>query len=189
MGEFQDSPVVGIGAGNFATPYLRERESVEEPLYPHSLPVMVLSQTGLIGALLFGGFLGCALAAVWLARSRRSPLGHAVAAAAVVTFAYWALHGSIDWFWEFPGLAGPAFAGSAMAGGLEAGPARSRPQIPGIAFPCQPPRAICWLSWRRSSLWGSLGLRRAKSSAPQTRGGPIPRMRIRSSTGRVRSTR
>jgi len=87
MGEFRDSPVAGIGAGNFATPYLRERESVEEPLYPHSLPVMVLSQTGLVGGLLFGGFLGCALAAVWLARSRRSPLGHAVAAAAVVTFA------------------------------------------------------------------------------------------------------
>jgi tetratricopeptide (TPR) repeat protein len=119
MGEYQDSPVVGIGAGNFATPYLRERESVEEPLYPHSLPVMVLSQTGLIGALLFGGFLVCALAAAWLARSRRSPLGHAVAAAAVVTFAYWALHGSIDWFWEFPGLAGPAFAWLGVAGGLE----------------------------------------------------------------------
>jgi tetratricopeptide (TPR) repeat protein len=119
MGEFQDSPVVGIGAGNFATPYLRERESVEEPLHPHSLPIMVLSQTGLVGALLFAGFLGCALAAVWLARSRRSPLGRAVAAAAVVTFAYWALHGSIDWFWEFPGLAGPAFAWLGMAGGLE----------------------------------------------------------------------
>jgi tetratricopeptide (TPR) repeat protein len=119
MGEFRGSPVAGIGAGNFATPYLRERESVEEPLYPHSLPVMVLSQTGLVGALLFGGFLGCALAAVWLARSRRSPLGHAVAAAAVVTFSYWALHGSIDWFWEFPGLAGPAFAWLGLAGGLE----------------------------------------------------------------------
>jgi tetratricopeptide (TPR) repeat protein len=119
MGEFRDSPVTGIGAGNFATPYLRERESVEEPLYPHSLPVMVLSQTGLVGALFFGGFLGCALAAVWLARSRRSPLGRAVAAAAVVTFAYWALHGSIDWFWEFPGLAGPAFAWLGLAGGLE----------------------------------------------------------------------
>jgi xanthosine utilization system XapX-like protein len=119
MGEFRDSPLAGIGAGNFATPYLRERESVEEPLYPHSLPVMVLSQTGLVGAVLFAGFLGCALAAVWLARPRRSPLGRAVAAAAVVTFAYWALHGSIDWFWEFPGLAGPAFAWLGLAGGLE----------------------------------------------------------------------
>jgi tetratricopeptide (TPR) repeat protein len=119
MGEFRNSPLAGIGAGNFATPYLRERESIEEPLYPHSLPVMLLSQTGLVGAILFGGFLGCALAAVWLSRSRRSPLGHAVAAAAVVTFAYWALHGSIDWFWEFPGLAGPAFAWLGLAGGLE----------------------------------------------------------------------
>ena len=36
-----------------------------------------------------------------------------------VTFTYWALHGSIDWFWEFPGLAAPAFAWLGLAGGLE----------------------------------------------------------------------
>jgi tetratricopeptide (TPR) repeat protein len=38
---------------------------------------------------------------------------------AVVAFAYWALHGSIDWFWEFPGLAGPAFAWLGLAGALD----------------------------------------------------------------------
>jgi tetratricopeptide (TPR) repeat protein len=68
---------------------------------------------------LFFGFLGAALVAVWLARRRASLLGSAVASVAVVTFAYWALHGSIDWFWEFPGLAGPAFAWLGLAGGLE----------------------------------------------------------------------
>jgi tetratricopeptide (TPR) repeat protein len=119
MGEFEDSPLVGAGAGSFADAYLRERESLEEPLYPHSLPIMVLSQTGLIGAALFAGFLACALAAAVLARMRGSPLGSAVASVAVVTFAYWALHGSIDWFWEFPGLAAPAFAWLGLAGGLE----------------------------------------------------------------------
>jgi len=119
MGEFRDSPVAGSGAGNFAAAYLRERESPEEPLYPHSLPVMVLSQTGVVGGLLFGGFLVAALAAAWVGRARRSPFGNAVAAAAVVTFAYWALHGSLDWFWEFPGLAGPALAWLGLAGGLE----------------------------------------------------------------------
>src|SRR5918996_791433 len=75
LGEFRDSPVVGIGTGNFAAPYLRERESPEEPLYPHSLPVMVVSQTGLVGGVLFGGFLVAALLCVWRGRGRRSPLG------------------------------------------------------------------------------------------------------------------
>jgi tetratricopeptide (TPR) repeat protein len=119
MGEFRDSPLAGSGAGSFGDAYLQERRSLEEPLYPHSLPVMVLSQTGVVGGLLFFGFLGAALVAVWLARRRASLLGSAVASVAVVTFAYWALHGSIDWFWEFPGLAGPAFAWLGLAGGLE----------------------------------------------------------------------
>jgi tetratricopeptide (TPR) repeat protein len=119
IGELRDSPVAGIGAGNFADAYLRERESAEEPLYPHSLPVMVLSQTGVVGGLLFLGFLVAALVAAWLARRRASPLGAGVVSVAVVAFAYWALHGSIDWFWEFPGLAGPAFAWLGLAGALD----------------------------------------------------------------------
>lgn len=125
LAEFRESPVAGIGAGNFAAPYLRERESPEEPLYPHSLPVMVLSQTGVVGGVLFGGFLVAALLAAWQGRGWRSPFGNALAAAAVVTFAYFALHGSIDWFWEFPALGGPALAALGLAGGLERPAARA----------------------------------------------------------------
>jgi tetratricopeptide (TPR) repeat protein len=33
-----------------------------------------------------------------------------VAAAALAGFAYWAVHGSFDWFWEFSGLGAAAFA-------------------------------------------------------------------------------
>ncbi|MGH7359437.1 MAG: O-antigen ligase family protein, partial [Candidatus Rokuibacteriota bacterium] len=124
MGEFRDSPVVGIGAGNFAAPYLRERESPEEPLYPHSLPIMVVSQTGIVGGALFAGFLLAALACSWAGRGWRSSFGNAVAAVAVVTFAYFFLHASIDWFWEVPGLAAPALACLGLAGGLERPAAR-----------------------------------------------------------------
>src|SRR5918996_2658661 len=131
LGEFRDSPVVGIGAGNFAAPYLRERESPEEPLYPHSLPVMVVSQTGLVGGVLFGGFLVAALLCVWRGRGWRSPFGNALAAAAVVTFTYFLLHGSIDWFWEFPALGGPALAALGLAGGLERPAARAVVRPPG----------------------------------------------------------
>jgi O-antigen ligase len=130
MGEFRGSPLVGAGAGSFADAYLRERESSEEPLYPHSLPVMVLSQTGAIGGLLFLGFLGCALAAVWLARARASPFGAGVVSVAVVAFAYWALHGSVDWFWEFPGLAGPAVAWLGLAAALDRPAPPPRPERP-----------------------------------------------------------
>ncbi|HTR88951.1 MAG TPA: hypothetical protein VMG62_02435, partial [Solirubrobacteraceae bacterium] len=38
------------------------------------------------------------------------PLARAVAAAALAGFAYWLVHGSFDWFWEFAGLGAPAFA-------------------------------------------------------------------------------
>ena len=37
-------------------------------------------------------------------------LGRYVAAAALAGFGYWAVHGSVDWFWEFAGLGAPAFA-------------------------------------------------------------------------------
>ena len=131
MGEFRDSPLVGIGAGNFAAPYLRERESPEEPLYPHSLPIMVLSQTGVVGGLLFGGFVVAALACAWSGRRWRSSFGNAVAAVALVTFAYFALHAAVDWFWEFPGLAAPAFACLGLAGGLERPAARAGGRVPG----------------------------------------------------------
>jgi O-antigen ligase len=45
-----------------------------------------------------------------LGRAVDSALGRAVAAAALAGFAYWAVHGSVDWFWEFAGLGAPAFA-------------------------------------------------------------------------------
>ena len=55
--EFEHSPVRGVGADNFAVGYLRERRSVEEPLYPHSIELRAFVQTGLVGGALFLGFL------------------------------------------------------------------------------------------------------------------------------------
>jgi len=41
-----------------------------------------------------------------------------VAGAAIAIFAYWLLHASVDWFWEFPGLTAPAFAMVGLAGAV-----------------------------------------------------------------------
>jgi tetratricopeptide (TPR) repeat protein len=115
LDEFVAHPLVGIGADNFQQQYLAHGRSEETPHYPHSVELRTLSQTGLLGALLALVGLGAALVAG--ARASRSsigqahdPLGRAVAAAALAGFAYWAVHGSVDWFWEFAGLGAPAFA-------------------------------------------------------------------------------
>jgi O-antigen ligase len=115
LDEFLAHPLVGIGADNFAQQYLARGRESETPHYPHSVEMRALSQTGLLGAALAVAGLGAALLAACraafssLAR-RRDPLAATTAAAALAGFAYWFVHGSFDWFWEFAGLGAPAFA-------------------------------------------------------------------------------
>lgn len=114
---FEDEPLRGIGAENYQEEYLREGDSPEQPLYAHSLELAALSQTGLVGAVLLFGALAAGAAAAL--RSRAAPAAErAVAAAAVALFAYWLLHASVDWFWEFPGITAPALAALGLAGAL-----------------------------------------------------------------------
>jgi tetratricopeptide (TPR) repeat protein len=111
LDEFVAHPVLGIGADNFFQQYLAHGRSDETPRYPHSVELRTLTQTGLIGALLAVVGLGAALLAGWRAmRARADPLAASVAAAALAGFGYWAVHGSVDWFWEFAGLGASAFA-------------------------------------------------------------------------------
>jgi tetratricopeptide (TPR) repeat protein/predicted secreted protein len=111
LDELAAHPLAGIGADNFQQQYLAHGRSDETPRYPHSVEVRTLAETGLIGALLALVGLGAALlAGARACRGRGDPLGADVAAAALGGFAYWAVHGSIDWFWEFAGLGAPAFA-------------------------------------------------------------------------------
>lgn len=122
---FSARPLTGIGADNFQEDYLADRHSDNAPKYPHSFEIRAISQTGLVGtALLFTG-VGAGLAAGWLAVRRRRGLGAAAAAAALSSFLYWLIHGSIDWFWEFPALGGAAFALLGIAAGLLPRPAES----------------------------------------------------------------
>ena len=189
MGEFRDSPVAGAGAGSFADDYLRERESTEEPQYPHSLPVMVLSQTGIVGGLLFFGFLGCALAAAWLGRSRGSP---------------WAPRSrQLPWSHSPTGPYTAPSTGSGSSRGLPArrshGSAsragssgrqvrRRNAPASGLGGGCQPPPSIRSSSWSQASPSRCPGLPRAKSSARRTRGARTPTRHTRSWTGRGSST-
>jgi tetratricopeptide (TPR) repeat protein len=120
---FGDRPLTGVGSDNFQEAYLAQRRSDNAPKYPHSFELRAISETGLVGtALLFLG-VGAGLGAAVMAIRRRSGLGSAAAAAATAAFLYWLVHGSIDWFWEFPALGAPAFALLGLAAGLLPRPA------------------------------------------------------------------
>jgi tetratricopeptide (TPR) repeat protein len=114
LDEFTAHPLVGIGADNYQQQYLLHGHGHETPHYPHSVELRTLSQTGILGALLAVIGLGAALLAAARALGRRGrqsdPLAVTVASAALAGFAYWLVHGSFDWFWEFAGLGAPAFA-------------------------------------------------------------------------------
>ncbi len=118
LDEFTAHPVGGIGADNFQQQYLRHGRSSETPRYPHSVELRTLAQTGIVGAILaIVGVVAALIASMAAARSREG-LGAGVAAAALAGFGYWAIHGSVDWFWEFAGLGAPAFAMLGLACGL-----------------------------------------------------------------------
>jgi len=127
LDEFTAHPVAGIGADNFQQQYLRHGRSSETPRYPHSVELRTLAQTGIIGAILAVVGVAAALIAAMAAARSRDRLGAGVAAAALAGFGYWAIHGSVDWFWEFAGLGAPAFAMLGLACGLAPRAARAAP--------------------------------------------------------------
>jgi len=118
LDEFLHHPLLGIGADNFQQQYLAHGRSEETPHYPHSVELRTLAETGLIGALLALAGLGAALLAAARGLRGSDQLGRAVVAAALAGFAYWVVHGSFDWFWEFAGLGAPAFALLGLSCGL-----------------------------------------------------------------------
>jgi hypothetical protein len=122
-GGFKDKPLTGIGADNFRHPYLLERTSNEEPYYPHSVVMRTLGQTGLVGTALLFGAVGFAAAAALRSIRRQPGIAGVAAASALTSFAYFAVHGTVDWFWELPALGGIAFAMLGIAAGLEPRPA------------------------------------------------------------------
>ena len=123
---FRAHPIGGLGQDNFGDWYLTHRHTREEPAWTHSLELRLLAHTGIVGLLLFAGFLAAALGAALLARRRGGEADRMLVGAALLPLGPWLIHGSIDWFWEFPALTGPALGFLAMAGRLRVAPAIRR---------------------------------------------------------------
>ena len=111
--QFLAHPLTGVGADNFIVGYLHDRRTRETSRYPESVELRTFSETGIVGAILFLGFLAVALVrAGRAARRSRSPR---LALACFVGAGYWLLHASTDWFWELPALTGAGLALLAIA--------------------------------------------------------------------------
>jgi hypothetical protein len=78
--------------------------------------------------LLFLGFVAAAAVSVLRGAGARSDVSAGAARAGVAAALYFAIHGSADWFWEFPGLAGPALAWIGLAAAREGPVAGNRPR-------------------------------------------------------------
>lgn len=120
VGAFVDRPVRGWGAGSFPVVHRQYRTNDLDVLQPHSVPLQLLTETGLVGFLLgFGGLVALAAAGVAGVRApggvrrRDGPpaasTGLAAAALAAAALA-WVVHGAYDWDFDIPGATLPALA-------------------------------------------------------------------------------
>jgi hypothetical protein len=108
-------PIGGLGQDNFDDYYVVHRRTSQEPTWTHSLELRLLAHTGIVGFLLFGGFLVFAVRGALRTVRNSAALDAAAAGAALVPLVDWLIHGSVDWFWEMPALSGPALGFLAIA--------------------------------------------------------------------------
>lgn len=118
MREWRDHPLQGVGEGNYQFDYYVQRKTDRNLTDPHSLPLRLLAETGLVGFLLFGAFLAAlavAFARGWRATPdpvRRSAVALAAGGAVVIG------QNSVDWLWLIPGITGLGIFTLAIAAGM-----------------------------------------------------------------------
>jgi hypothetical protein len=149
LSEFDSHPLIGVGESNYQFDYYRERRTDRNLSDPHSLPFALLSEKGIVGALLFAGFLGgIGVAIARSARScppaeRRIVAGLAAAGAAVIG------QTTTDWIWLIPTLMGLGLLALALAA-LPRGRLEDRPEPLDLG-----PHGD---RWRALARYGSAGL-------------------------------
>lgn len=130
-GAWSDRPVQGWGAGSFPVVHREYRTNQLEVLQPHSVPMQLLSETGLVGAILaLGGMAALALVGIRGARDARSgPTGgentgdRLLRAALAAAICAWLVHGLYDWDLDIPGVTIPAVAFMGVLAGRMRAPA------------------------------------------------------------------
>ena len=114
--DFKSHPLLGVGTHNYEATYYQLREKdVGNLRQPHSLPLEVLSERGIVGGILFFGFLAtCLGAGLWERFRNLGSEGKGQVGALVAAVAYWFVYSSGEWFWQLPAVTLPAMVYLAM---------------------------------------------------------------------------
>lgn len=130
--EWQEDPVLGVGAGNYPRDYFRLRRTPEDIRQPHSLQLQGLSELGVVGfalvMMLLGGLLWACVTAARGVRDGRFHPALVVAASGLIVS--WIVHTSVDWLHLLPSLTGVmlcAFAALTTSHGPASGVTRRLP--------------------------------------------------------------
>ena len=133
--QFRDAPILGVGEGSYRIGYYELRRTNRNITDPHSLPMRVLAETGIVGVLLLGalfaGLAGTLLAAWRLAPEPRRRWASAAAAAGAVVVG----QSSVDFLAEIPAMWGLGLVALALAAAMVMAPARPRrphPRVVGL---------------------------------------------------------
>ncbi len=105
---WKDAPLAGKGAGTFEIARRDIRVGAITTIEPHNLALQFLSETGIVGFLLFLGFVGSAIAAAVAALRRLEPPERAAAAALAIGLGAYVVHALVDIDWEFAAVTAPA---------------------------------------------------------------------------------
>ncbi len=109
---WHERPIIGVGAGGYDKPYFARRRTSEDIRQPHSLPLQVLAELGIVGWLLLAGALLAIATAGW--RRIRAGGREPVMVAALGVATAWFVHTSVDWIHLLPGLTGVALVGATV---------------------------------------------------------------------------
>ena len=112
---FADRPLEGHGAGTFPTLHVLYREERAPVRSSHSLPLMLLSETGIVGfALGMSALAALGLAVVGRIRASEGTERSARLALAAA-YAAWLVESMTDWHWEIPAVTVPALLAACVA--------------------------------------------------------------------------
>lgn len=129
---FTRHPGGGTGAGTFQITDKMLRRSPLTTTEPHNVPLQFLSETGIVGLLLFAGAAVAGVVGVSRARARARGAERAAVTALAIGAAAFLVHLGADTDWDYLAVCGPLLlvVGALVAGRVSAEPApRRRPLV------------------------------------------------------------